>query len=285
MRMHSVTSVPLPIWGCLNKAEELLGPNRIWHRVRPEQDRFFDNFGSYRNVTSPDLRSWASRVVEEINARLIEEGFTIQLDKSRDPKAIYLLSILRILVHWLIAGEQAMITINQVPYASAVLKDGPRFFTSQGHGHPVAKLQTKEDYSVYMTVLDDQPDEWNLTGIAERIVGNRVCSPDFESFQFPFVDLDIQPDISWLEGMWTESDDEQWIIGQALQQTRLQMNHIGARAESAVAIGMERCMSIQKPRLVIDRPFLTTFVKGGVILFSAFLAEDVWKDPGTIKGL
>jgi hypothetical protein len=291
--MHSVTSVPLPIWGCLIKAEDpdLLGPGLVWHPVNKEQERFLAGSKHYRTLAPmlPELQSRASRAVEDINSWFKQEGFDIQMRESEDPKGIYLGSIVRFLMHWLVKGTQEELVVGSARYPAARLKDGVRIFEAKGHRHPVAELLTKEGYDVYLTVLDGQPDQWTLVAEAEQIVGkvqgNRTRAFDFEGVKFPFVDLDDKPDISWLIDMGTKVGVQPWIIEQALQQTRLQMNHIGARAESATGIGLMRGISVPKKLLVIDEPFLVAIVKNGNVVFSTFCAEDCWKDPGTIKGL
>jgi len=74
------------------------------------------------------------------------------------------------------------------------------------------------------------------------------------------------------------------IITQALQQTKLRMNEEGARAQSAVAIGVLRgCLPTYD--YVIDWPFLFWITRPGISkpLFVAYVTEDDWKNPGDIR--
>ncbi|MDO8599294.1 MAG: serpin family protein [bacterium] len=110
---------------------------------------------------------------------------------------------------------------------------------------------------------------------------------EYDGVTFPMVSYDQQVDISWLRGLHTTGDDElPAIIVQALQQTRFRMNDVGARAESAVAFGMTRSMSMErpKPELIINEPFLCWIRRPNcrLPLFVGYFDTDSWKDPGSL---
>ncbi len=70
------------------------------------------------------------------------------------------------------------------------------------------------------------------------------------------------------------------------QQTRFRMNEKGARSESAVAIGIARCLAMAPAQpFVFDEPFLA-WIEHPVLnipFFAAWIAPDVWADPGDIE--
>ena len=74
----------------------------------------------------------------------------------------------------------------------------------------------------------------------------------------------------------------EFAIAQALQQTKLKLNHIGAKVESAVAIRMMRCASFRKPKppLAIDKPFFVWATRDGMAVpyFSGYITEEDWKE-------
>lgn len=114
-----------------------------------------------------------------------------------------------------------------------------------------------------------------------------VLHDEYGGVTFPMVSYDQQVDISWLRNLNTTGDDElPAIIAQALQQTRFRMNDIGARVESAVALGMTRSMRIEdpKPELIINEPFLCWIRRPNcrLPLFVGYFDTDSWKDPGTL---
>jgi hypothetical protein len=280
-----MTCVPIPILGCLDAADEFFKEQLHWITTDPRQEHFFRQFGGMHRLLRelPELRSRASKDVEEINSWFREEKFDIQLEKSDDPNAVYLGSILRLLVKWLIPGVQTTVESEGVTYPAALVRQGVVVWSAKDHPHPVAELETQEGYSVLMTVLDpERPDLFSLHRHAQMIVENIDRPAPFGGVIFPFVDLDDRPDISFLEGLKTQAQGLKWVIAQALQQTRLKMNHIGAKAESGVLMGMET-LSMPQPPFVIDKPFLVIFTKDDDILFVAFIGKDAWKDPGTIE--
>lgn len=282
--MKSVTCVPLPILGCLDAADEFFRAQLQWITTNPRQEYFFKHFGKLHGLLPglPALRSRASKDVEDINSWFREEEFDIQLEKSDDPNAVYLGSILRLLVKWLSPGVQTTIESEGVTYPAALVKQGVVVWSATDH-HPVAELETQEGYSVLMTPLEgDYEDMFALQLKAQKIVENLVRPAPYEGVQFPFVDLDDRPDISFLKGLKTRALGVDWQIAQALQQTRLKMNHIGAKAESGVLMGMEK-LCMPRPVFVIDTPFLVIFTKDEDILFVAFIGKDAWKDPGAIE--
>jgi hypothetical protein len=94
------------------------------------------------------------------------------------------------------------------------------------------------------------------------------------------VNLDMQPDISWLLRMSTvDQAGMPWAISQALQQTKFAMDEFGATVESAAAIGV-RCLCLPN-RYQIDRPFVAAVFRPGLKLpiFIGYLDTDCWNRP------
>ncbi len=283
----STTVVVYPIVAALKTAERILGPDRVWNLTNALQRRFLSDFcgtcwGEVEGI--PEIESIASFSADEVNAFLKECGFTIQLEPWSPPD-FGVASVLDLLVEWIEAGEATVVTTDdgrQFP-GVRIGDAGVRFFDAPDHPNPVAGLETKSGDHVYMTVLDQPPGGFDLIAQAQQLAGNKRPNEQFGGLVFPMVDLNQEVDITWLVDMSTCTEDGlPAIIFQALQQTKLKMNEIGARAESAVAIAMVR--GRPQPDYVINRPFLVWFERDSLSkpLFVGHITPDDWHNPGSL---
>ena len=84
-----------------------------------------------------------------------------------------------------------------------------------------------------MTIIDNVPDD-NLDLImkaAELSKNIQIAGYNFGGLRFPMVNINQQVDIGWLKGMQTvDKYDLSYYISQALQQNKLRINEVGARA-------------------------------------------------------
>jgi len=98
------------------------------------------------------------------------------------------------------------------------------------------------------------------------------------------VDLVAKESLDWLKGMSTLGQDgKEWELEEAVQQITLKMNHLAARARAADEMRFG-ATSLPPPALIIDRPFLVVFERPSLPqpLFTAYVTQESWKDPGTI---
>ncbi len=288
----STTAVSYPVVAALVKAEDMegMGANRQWQAVNDTQTRFLQEFfracrgevGGIREIES--IASWN---VEEVNAFLRQRGFTIQL-KSFDKNTFGVASVLDLLVEWLVKGEVTSVQgVDHKTYPGVkISKGGVQFYNARGHNSPIALLETKTGDRVYMTMLGSAPnDGFDLIARVEALSRSLSPNREFGGLDFPMVDLDQHVDIGWMLGMKTTGYDGQpaWIT-QALQQTILKMNEVGARAKSAVAIAVTRGGGMKKPDLIINGPFLVWFERDGLAkpLFVGHITQEDWRNPGDI---
>lgn len=285
----STTTVTYPIVAALVKAEDILGLDRLWEGINSRQQRFLREFFAvcHNEIAHiPEIESIASWQADEVNAFLRKRGFTIQLDPF-DDQTFGVASVLDLLVEWLQKGGATVVITDDCRQFPGVRIDvsGVEFYTAPSHAKPIACLKTRSGDEVYMTMLERPPEGFDLVAKAEHLSHTMGFSSKWGGLVFPMVDLDQKVDISWLLDMRTMGDDLQpaWIT-QALQQTILKMNEVGARAKSAVAIAVTRGMSVPKPDHIIDRPFLVWFERKGLNkpLFVGHITEDDWKNPGSI---
>lgn len=283
----STTAVTYPIVAAVKNAEEILGPNRTWQPTSEMQDRFLAEFFAVGRVELDgisEIESITSYSSDEVNAFLRERGFTIQLDPW-NPPGFGVASILDLLVEWIQRGEVTAVRTDDGQEFPGVRVDGRsvRSFDVPGHPNPLARLETKSGDWVTMTMLDQTPEGFDLIAKAQALSGHKRQSGAFGGLIFPMVDLNHEVDITWLIGMHTTGDDGlPAIISQALQQTKLKMNEIGARVQSAAAIAVSR--SMPKSDHVINRPFLIWFERDGLSkpLFVGYITPDDWRNPDDI---
>jgi len=291
---QSITSCPLSIVSAVRFADTILGEGRIWNPDNDIQKGFInDHLVPYGELTTnlKEIESIAAWEAGIINDFLKKKGFTIQLDEF-DKDEFGVASVLDLLVEWLVKGDQATINTpdnSQFP-GVGINKHGVTFHTVSEHPNPVACLQTKDQYNVYLTMLDKPPTEmFSLFEKAVQFSSSLSYCSDFEGLEFPMVDLRQQTDISWLLGMGTSDEKgDPWFISQALQENRLRMNEIGARAQSATAIGVKRGIApLPKPVHIINEPFLIWFMRPDIPipLFVGYIVEADWKNPGDIESI
>lgn len=301
-QLTSICAAFTPIVTALVKAEDILGPNRNWQPSNPRQTEFLNRYFSQRSEIEKTLAdaspaqplkidSIASYTADEINEFLAKKGFNITLNPFTSPGEFGTASVMDVLVKWLNPGKsgQKLKAINNENYPAVILNGGVGILHSPTAENPLAYISTQHpDYKVWMTI-PGKPivDSFTLLDyITDVRKGPLSIDGRHEGLIFPKVSLDQRANIDWLKQMETTGKDGlPAIISQALQQTKYRMNEIGARAESAVAIGMTRGFAVRKEPLVIDRPFVTWMEKKGISfpLFAGYIDYPDWKDPGSLE--
>lgn len=287
----STTVCTYPIVGAVRKVDDILGPDRNWSATHPMQHMFLRDLYTGEALAElaciPELESIASKSHTDINRWLAERKFTIKLD--RFPKDGFgTACMLDVAVQWLVTGEVRKLPGLRVP--GVFLKEGVTIWTPwKSPLGTVARILTKTGDLVSMALFANGK---GLEGfdLLELVSGLKcAANPDFAGVHFPMVDLDEQPDISWLQGMNTiDQNSEPWLIAQAKQQTKFKMNQFGARVKSAAAIGLMRSSAQRpKPPLVIDGPLLLWIERPGLTkpFLVAHITKSEMKDPGDLSDM
>jgi hypothetical protein len=284
--------VTYPLVTALVKAEEFLGVHRTWRAMNNLQTRFLTEiFAPCRaeGMKIPEIESVASKNIDEVNAFLLQRGFGIQLEPA-GPDSFAMASVLKLFVEWAQVGSETQIKDHTKTWYPAVqLVTGVMYYRSKGHHHPIAALATKAGDVVYLTMLDKASNGFDLISRAEQL--NRFLCPvnEFAGVTFPMVDLRQEVDVQWLLHMTTtDMHGRLTIIEQALQQTMLQMNEVGASAKSVfagVSLGCQVPAPETRPDMVINRAFLVWFLRQGLSkpLFVGYIAQENWKKPESIS--
>jgi len=275
-----------PVLGCLRAALQFCG-EAFDVAADDDQREFLRRFGGrVESVAALDdvMASIANTDIKVVNQFLADHGFDIRLDP--DPSAEFAVaSVLDILVRWIdVANKTRLNGVDGGTFPAFMLKKGVSIsFDADLHSFPVVSVKTTTDDVVNVSKLEDVPDgRFHVLDLVEEIRPVVRLSEDtrYDGVVMPMIDLDRQEDISYLCGMGSSGGN--YVIGQAIQQTRFRMNEIGARAQSAAAMTM-RCMSLtpQLPPHVIDGPFVLWIERRGFDLpvFAGVFCEDVWKEP------
>jgi hypothetical protein len=245
--------------------------------------KYLAQFKEIEHFKPDELKAWASKNYQELNDILAKEHFAIRLDPF-PAHSFGVVAILDVMMAWRSPGNSKKITAKNtnVSYSAAQIEHGFTVFTSPHHAHPIACIQTKSGETAWFTIADAPKNDFALLQHIDSIKKNLQSDENYQSVIFPKIDLDQQPDISWLLRMAYAG----YFIAQAKQQTKLKMNELGAHVQSAAAIAMMRSMPpSDKKVLVIDQPFLFWIEKPDVSIpvFAGYLDTDVWKDPGTLS--
>lgn len=267
---------------------EILGTGRTWRPTNDAQGRLINEvFAVTRDEDS--LISEMERVVSwdagVINKFLSDRGFDIQIEPL-PPTQFGFAAAMKLALKWLYPGNEMFIEVEGTSYPAARLDGGVGFSTSPEHDQPIASIMVEGGDTVHLTKFDKDMDTVDLALFAQRIIDSRKFDESFGAVVFPKVDLDVQPDVSWLIGIWTiMASGGGAAIAQALQQCKLRMNHLGAVVEDAFAGACECfCVVEPKPDLFIDGSFLFVLQRPGMKLpvIAAVVRPDSWKDPGEL---
>lgn len=284
----SSTCTIFPIVAALDKADDELGKGRVWHEKNPIQKIFLPLFTSLRDVARglKEIQSICSKKAEVLNQFLADRGFQIKLDPFKEPTDFGTASVLDVLVEWLEEGHVTQITSGRdgkSVYPAVALTNSVTFAAATGHNEPIVVVHTKSGDTVCMTI-GDRLEGFDLLNKINTLRAGMTPNYDYNGVLFPQVDLDQEVDIDWLKQLWTNAEDGyDYEVTQALQQTKFRMNEKGARAQSAVAVGISRCTSMQpvRPPVYIDKPFLVWIERPGLDqpLFTGWISEENWKVP------
>ncbi len=278
--------------GCIELGENNLNLVPEWHEggepaAAAKQSWFIDALPAFRALarTLP-LKGIFAGNADEINSFLAIEGFSIKLKPLRENE-YGMASVLKLASQWEVAGtETTLEAFDGNTYAAANLHSVTMGMRVEGHEPPVVIIPTQNEVRYLVTELDhlaavDGPD---LFTAAQALFAGfeKGQYVGCEGLTFPKVSLDVQPDIGYLIGLKTVTRSGQVCrVTQAVQQIKLEMDHLGARVEeaSAMAMGLE-CVRRPKPPIELKRPFLVAVlvpVDGKLQVALAFrVGPDAW---------
>ena len=243
------------------------------------------------NVFAPgELDTLATEDAFEMMKFFTERGFTFDISPYGDGN-FGLGAVLKLAMKWFVKADPFQIRTNDRNFEGVKLneEDNPvAFFDTLGHHSPIAEIKVQNGDSIFVTKFGGEVEDkvFGLTKAAQSLSARKKPNYDFESVSVPMLNLDLTTDLDWLIGTRVTAGDRPFVCNDATQQNRLRLNRDGALAESATHMGFE-CLSISIPKqnLILDEPFLFWVERDGLPepAFTAFVAEDVWENPGEIE--
>ncbi|HLC38683.1 MAG TPA: hypothetical protein VJJ80_00935 [Patescibacteria group bacterium] len=289
------------IAGMLKAAEEYLGlgieggVEPDWQTKNVAQRKFIRQYYNPCRAEIdkiPEIEYTASPKASEINEFLRQRGFSISIDFPENPMHFGAAGVLDVLVEWKIKGEKKPIRMGTkvIPDAVRLPKEGVGFVKLLSLSEPIVHLETKSDVHVFMYQHPEHIDGFELLEMASDLTAQCQSTfnyhRDYDGIHFPMVNLQQQVDLSWLLGINIDSLDGVPVdLVQVLQENKLRINEIGARAQSATVGKMVfRGIEMPLPDYIIDQPFLIWFVRAGLSMpfFAAWVSEEDWKEPPDI---
>jgi hypothetical protein len=234
-----------------------------------------------------ELQSRGSRNAEEINAWLIERGFSIQLPKGSSGD-LYLAAIMQIALEWTYVGKKTSIYRDEVQYRAVRLgKEACQTVYSDRWpaDRYVTRIPAKNGDTAYLHIPEKAPaTEWQLISAVMEITNdlrapdskNRV-STEYLGAIFPEVDLNIEPDVSWLEGVSAHGNDGlPLVVACCKEQVKIKIDEKGASVGAAAAMLMSRGSG--PVPMYFDQPFLFWVERPGMTdpLVAAWINPDCW---------
>ncbi|MBN2230515.1 MAG: hypothetical protein JW779_13085 [Candidatus Thorarchaeota archaeon] len=274
--------VTYPMVSALLKAEEFLRNTDGLVPTNDTQKIFIKEFYNSCKSDIPkihEIESIADTNIKKINNWLKERGFSIQLS-SISEGGFGIASMLDLLGKWAKNGEKWSVSTEDGNYYPGIKMTnyGLGFYRVEGNQNIIIEIETKASDKVFLLMADHAPAGLSLVKHVEDISREmRKIEPEYEGVVFPMIDLNEEGVLKWLIGLNVGG----MVVAEALQQTKLKMNHEGFRVKSAVAMGILKAPPRRGEPYVINRPFLMWITRPGLSkpLFVAYLNKDVWKNP------
>jgi hypothetical protein len=189
-----------------------------WTGFNEQQCEFLDWYAAYRDDIKKldNLEALASTDYTELNAFLTSKGFDPMF---RPFSSFGVASISDMLVEWAIKGIVTTITryeqTGSVDYLNLQTgTDHPAFqltsasadiFDAAGYDSPLVRLHTTTGHSVWLMKAPEPTSGMALNREAVHLLNNteRRHSLGWSGVVVPMLDMDVQPDLSWMLGTTT----------------------------------------------------------------------------------
>jgi hypothetical protein len=267
--------------------EEFLGPNRQWDGLNLDQKTIFEWYEKYKpllkKITS--LKAKGSKDWQELNEFLVENKFQ---PKFKPFDGIGVVSILDKMVKWL-NGAAEIITINawngKTYPGFEIPPSGVEIYKMSGG--ILAELKTKSEDTPWLFLPDKGQEKLQSLDLIQLsldvMLQAKKHDQDYAGAKIPMLDFDVEPDISFLLGAYTQdTKGTYWYISQAFQQFKMRMDETGARVKVATGMAMTKGISFGPTKLIFDRPFYGWWTQKGLekLPMAVFRAEeDSWRKP------
>lgn len=267
----------------VNNALQLANPNgEPWTTTNETQVRYFERYGKSGfdlSGLANYLKGFVTKSASALNEWFAGHGWP-NMNISFPSDGLGIGSIFDLLVDWLVPGKKKDGGLgirqgdNWVFYEGAEMRpsEGLMAHTLNGYEHPMFELTTREGgWKVFLVEADGPCDPLDLPAKAADLLARDRTTYTFQKLEFPFVQLEADVDISWMEGLANDG----FRIDEAVKKVKLALDDKGARAQSAVAFAMR---GMESGVYKIELPFYVIFWREGLEFpaFVALSAPDSW---------
>lgn len=217
--------------------------------------------------------------IAEVNRFLTDRGFSIKIDPNQNQVGVA--SVLKVGGNWIFQPKPTTVNVvgaggTSTEQAAVRFKDGVSFHSVDGHDGPVVKLPLVGGQALYVTkVGEGSPFTRQGSALAQYCAGLSLedGSPQYSKYAgvvVPMASLEERGIIDGLLGVKVGD----FVITQALQQTKFTLDEKGAVGESGVALGASRGLDFREP-YEINGPYAVYFkTPSGVVPFAAVISPE-----------
>lgn len=267
---------PFTMPAALAAADQVLGHTTVWSGNSDNEEQtewlrtFRDRALSARHM--PEIKGNATNDVSQHVSWLMEQGWHSQITQ-RQPNDLFLASTLDIAAKWLTAGKP---TVEDGVDRVYMKKGG---HAGMARTNPVVRVKTQTDgVSFFFQQIDSAPKtRSDLMRRAIHMVNTEIYEE--VNFDFPMVDALFRDNAEYMLGLCSAQN----VVTQAVEQFKLQMNHIGGRARAAAEVAVSRGISLDDTRTIkITGPFIVAVsyeILATPVAFTMFCDCSTWKKP------
>jgi hypothetical protein len=266
-----------------------------WQPANERQQQFLDWYVTHRAEIAKmgGLEALASTSYQKLNQFLLDHRFEVQFEPF---DGIGVASILDLLVEWLVTGTLTAIERREQQDGQPTLVSYPAFEISAAGVHiyepdsstdpPLVRVQTKSGPDLWLAQHPAPLSGLELALAAQRLLTNHLAGRRQLSERWtagvviPMLEIDTQPDMSWLAGLHLGPAGDLWEVAQAFQQFKLRANERGARVKVATGVALMRGITSARPTpYIFNQPPLGFFAEGEVALAAFWADTDCWRSP------
>lgn len=232
-----------------------------------------------------------------VNEFLRARGFSLTFPEP-PPAGMVCAGIVDILVRWWEDAQTGTLQWEGTESVPSIRIKQFSQFSNDVHPHPIFKLHTKDDFSVYITRAVDgvNPDflalHQDLSGLTLKLQSFAYLSheeqtsrqqEEYGAVNMPMLNLHLKGELPLFNSLHISLGATDYYGSDGKFEAILKLNEKGAVAKVAAGGGFLRaCVTMPKPDYSFDSPFWFWIAKEGVVYFAAYITRDALGNPGIL---
>lgn len=275
--LNQSTAMCLPaIFKCLETASP---GNRKWQLATELQGNFMERYGRVLDdlaALDQYLEAIATRESSALDRFFHTHGFP-GMNVTIPSGGSAVASVFDLLVDWMIPGKKGSLRARGAWYTAVSMDRSEHAcaYSLEEHSHPLFEISARDGWKVTLVETRRSIEPWRLPEIGKKVLQlsrTEINTDDIEKFEFPFVELSADVDISFIQGMSSGN----FTIDQAIKKVKLRLDDKGGRVKSVAVVLMRSPKN--ENTYTITQPFLVIFHRDD-LSFPAFVAHchpDSW---------